>query len=93
MLYVNALTYTITYIRPFLIDDFSKSEKFIPALGFYVVMAALMLRTETIYVNRFEWLVGSERSVSSSLRQLSRSMDLNGVSSLSTSPTTASTFS
>lgn len=53
MLDENILTYMITYIPPFLIDDFSKPEKFIPALGFYVVMVALMLRTETIYVNPY----------------------------------------
>lgn len=47
------LAYIIAYLPPLFIDDFSKPEKILPVALFYVVLATLMIRADTIYVNPF----------------------------------------
>ncbi|RAK68719.1 hypothetical protein [Phenylobacterium kunshanense] len=54
----NILSYLVAYLPPLLIDDFQNLAKVAPAAGFYVLVLALMLRTDTLYVNPFFILLG-----------------------------------
>ena len=54
----NVLSYIVAYLPPLLVDDYSKPEKAVPAVLFYVVVILLMLSSSTLYVNPFFLLFG-----------------------------------
>jgi hypothetical protein len=47
----NIIGYMLAYIPPVLIDDYASSAKVWPAVAFYLIIATLMMRTDTINVN------------------------------------------
>lgn len=49
----NILSYLIAYLPPIFIDNFKSAEKYAPASAFYVILFALMIRIDTLYVNPF----------------------------------------
>lgn len=54
----SIFTYLLTYLPPFMTDDFSAPSKLAPVVVFYSLMIILLFRSSTIYTNPFFILWG-----------------------------------